>query len=344
MTVNGPADIAVVAIGRNEGERLKACLRSAFRQAATVVYVDSGSSDGSPGYARAAGCQVVELDASLPFSAARARNAGFAWLQEHRPDAALIQFIDGDCELADGWLEQGAAALAQHAEVAIVLGHVREFHPDSTVYNKMCDLEWQQTPGELLSSGGRFMIRAEVFRAAGGFRPEVVAGEEPEFCLRLRRLGWRILLLDVEMARHEAGIFSFAQWWQRTRRSGHAYAQVAALHGGSDEHLYIRDCFRIRFWGLLLPLAALLLAPWSRGLSLLVLLGLYLLLGFRVYRYGRRRGWQPREARIYAWFTVLSKFPALQGMLDYYWRRLRKRPFTIIEYKKDSCCAGAPGA
>ncbi len=39
--------IGVVAIGRDEGERLERCLRSVRAPGRTLVYVDSGSSDGS---------------------------------------------------------------------------------------------------------------------------------------------------------------------------------------------------------------------------------------------------------------------------------------------------------
>jgi hypothetical protein len=59
----GASSIAygVVAIGRNEGERLKCCLQSAAG-VGTLVYVDSGSDDGSVAWARARGIDVVELD------------------------------------------------------------------------------------------------------------------------------------------------------------------------------------------------------------------------------------------------------------------------------------------
>ena len=111
MIPGSSRSVAIVAIGRNEGERLKACLRAAAvssaRGARTVVYVDSGSADGSAEYARSVGCRVVELDASRPFTAARARNEGFACAMEHAPDAEFVQFVDGDCELEEGWLEAG---------------------------------------------------------------------------------------------------------------------------------------------------------------------------------------------------------------------------------------------
>ena len=177
--------VAIVAIGRNEGERLKACLRAAGVSSAVgarpVIYVDSGSADGSAEYARSVGCRVVELDASRPFTAARARNEGFACAMEHAPDAEFVQFVDGDCELEKGWLEAGGAALAARDDAGLVCGHVREVRPEASVFNRLCDLEWRQTPGEMQTAGGRFMARARAFKEVGGFRPDVIAAEDDEF-------------------------------------------------------------------------------------------------------------------------------------------------------------------
>jgi len=66
----------IVVIGRNEGERLRACFDALPGDASCVVYVDSGSTDGSVELARARGIHVVELDMSVPFTAARSRNEG----------------------------------------------------------------------------------------------------------------------------------------------------------------------------------------------------------------------------------------------------------------------------
>jgi GT2 family glycosyltransferase len=326
--------IAIVAIGRNEGERLKGCLRAAIQAAGSVVYVDSGSVDGSAAYARSMGCRVVELDPARPFTAARARNEGFACAVDHAPNAAFVQFVDGDCKLEEGWLEKGVAALAKRKDVALVRGHLREIHPDATVYNKLCDLEWRQTPGEIGACGGIFLARAEAFRAAGGFRPDVIAAEDDEFCVRVRRLGWKILMIDAPMARHDAAITRFSQWWQRTRRAGHAYAQVAALHGGGEERYFVRDRRRILLWGLALPAAALVLAPFTLGFSLSALICAYALQLLHIERGCRKRGWLRADARTYAFFTVISRFPALQGLLEYYWRQGRGRAMTIIEHKR----------
>jgi GT2 family glycosyltransferase len=333
MTPDSSRHVAIVAIGRNEGERLKSCLRAALSGAQTVVYVDSGSTDGSAAFARSVGCEVVELTPDLPFSAARARNEGFARAMNVDPGAAIVQFVDGDCTLVEGWLERGTAALNERPGASVVCGHVREIHPEASVYNRLFDLEWRQTPGEVNACGGIFMVRPEVFTAVGGFRPEVIAAEDNEFCVRVRQSGQKILLLDTAMVWHDAAMRRFVEWWRRAKRTGHAYAQVAALHGNSDERYYVRDCRRVWIWGLAIPVTALALAPFTRGFSLL-LLAAYPLQFAWIFLKGKQRGWAADDAFVYAYFTVLTKFPALQGMLAYYWRRLRGKTITIMEHKE----------
>ena len=154
----------IVAIGRNEGERLRRCLESVVGRGHAVVYVDSGSTDGSVERARSFGAEVVELDLSVPFTAARARNAGFARLEQVAPDVALVQFVDGDCEVAPGWLDLARAMLDERPDVAVVAGRRRERHRDDTPYNRLADLEWDTPIGEAAACGGDAMIRVKAFR------------------------------------------------------------------------------------------------------------------------------------------------------------------------------------
>jgi len=65
----------VVVIGRNEGERLKRCLRS-IPTGYPVVYVDSGSSDDSVAFALSTGAIGDEMDNASGCTGARAGNAG----------------------------------------------------------------------------------------------------------------------------------------------------------------------------------------------------------------------------------------------------------------------------
>jgi GT2 family glycosyltransferase len=336
MIPNSGRNVAIVAIGRNEGARLKSCLESTVEVGRTVVYVDSGSRDGSVAYAKSMGCHVIQLDDSRPFSAARARNEGFACVLKHNPQVSFIQFVDGDCELVNGWLEVGVAALAKKEDVGVLCGHVREVNPTASVYNKLCNLEWQQTPGIILTSGGRFMIRPEVFTEVGGFREEVIAAEDDEFCVRVRRLGWKVMMVDAPMALHDAEMNHFSEWWRRAVRTGHAYGQVAALHGKTDDRYFVDDCRRIWIWGFFLPVTLLALAPFTLWVTAAILVGLYAVQFDKIYIRGRKRGWAKSDARTYAFFTVIAKFPMLQGLISYHWRHWRGHSHRIIEYKKPS--------
>src|SRR5712691_6384882 len=108
-------NIGVVAIGRNEGERLIACLAS-IKETNNVVYVDSGSTDGSAAAAERLGAFVINLDLTKPFTAARARNEGFTALKALKPDICFAQFIDGDCTLAQAWLDTAIAFMKQRKD------------------------------------------------------------------------------------------------------------------------------------------------------------------------------------------------------------------------------------
>jgi GT2 family glycosyltransferase len=335
--------LGVVVIGRNEGERLVRCLERVAPRTRTVVYVDSGSTDGSVDAAARLGAHVVALDMSIPFTAARARNAGLLRLVELRPDVDLVQFLDGDCELRAGFLERAVAAMREDARLGVVCGHVRERHPERSFYNRMCDIEWQGPVGEIASPGGNFMGRVAALRAVDGFRADLIAGEEPELCLRLRRRGWRIARVDAEMAIHDAAMTRFSQWWRRSVRAGYAFAEGAALHGDGPERHWVAESRRIVAWGLVLPaLAVGALAP-TGGLSL-GLLGLYPVGAARNYARTRRAGRTRMDAAVYAAFTTLGKLPELQGLLRFHRLRLLGRRSAIIEYKPAAPASGARAA
>ena len=273
-------DVGVVAIGRNEGERLRRCLASLAGTVTRIVYVDSGSTDGSVEMARGLGAEVVELDRAVPFTAARARNAGLARLVQVAPDLSLVQFVDGDCEVAAGWIDAAMGSLREQPAVAVVCGRRRERDPGASPFNRLCDMEWDTPLGFADACGGDALMRVEPVRAAGGYDESLIAGEEPDLCLRLRRGGWRILRIDAEMTLHDAAMTRVRQWWRRTMRGGYAYAEGAARHGGGPERYWVREVRSNWLWGLALPVGALALAVPTGGWSLLAGGG-YLVLGFR---------------------------------------------------------------
>ncbi|HEY9828248.1 MAG TPA: glycosyltransferase family A protein, partial [Stenomitos sp.] len=132
----------IVVIGRNEGQRLAVCLESALLQSPWVIYVDSGSTDNSLAIAKNLGADIVVLDPMQPFTAARARNAGLERLLELYPTASTVQFVDGDCQLEREWCDRAAALLEAQPDLAVVCGRRRERYPDASIYNRLCDVEW----------------------------------------------------------------------------------------------------------------------------------------------------------------------------------------------------------
>jgi GT2 family glycosyltransferase len=324
--------IGVVIIGRNEGQRLHRCLSSVIEKAAHVVYVDSGSTDGSPAAARTMGVDVVQLDTTQPFTAARARNAGMARLRSLDSGLELVQFVDGDCEVDAGWLESAAAALGERPDAALACGRRRERFPDASIYNRLCDLEWDTPIGEAAECGGDAMMRAAVFDAIGGYDQSLIAGEEPELCVRLRAQGWKVLRLDAPMTLHDAAMTRFGQWWKRNVRNGHAFAEGSALHGRTPFRHWVKQTRSNWIWGAAAPAIAIAGAWPTRGLSLVLLLA-YPLQGLRIYRRAHRCGRSRRDALLMGVFYTLGKFPMAVGQARYALSRCLGRRTSLIEYK-----------
>jgi GT2 family glycosyltransferase len=321
--------IGVVAIGRNEGERLRKCLQSVIQRAAIVVYVDSGSTDGSVPMARTTGCEVVELDVRFPFTAGRARNEGFARMRQLAPDLPYIHFVDGDCEVVAGWFETAAAFLDSHAEVAVVCGRRRERYPTRSIYNKLCNIEWDTPIGETRACGGDALMRTNAFEQVGGYREELIAGEEPELCVRLRTKGWRVWRLGAEMTLHDAAMLHFSQWWRRTLRSGYGCAQGANLHRASPDRLYVWESARAWLWGLWIPLGCLffglIFGPWGWAT--------WLIYPFQILRQTVRNPGPLRQRALLALFQMLARIAESWGQIKFLRDRLFGYRARLVEYK-----------
>ena len=324
--------LGIVVIGRNEGLRLVDCLASLRPYADRVVYVDSGSDDDSVANAKKSGATVVQLDTSIPFTAARARNEGFAALMRKHPDCRYVQFIDGDCQLNSTWLDVALPFMDTHEEVAVVCGRRRERFPEKSVYNRLCDIEWDTPIGEALACGGDSVMRVDAFQTVGGFTAGLMAGEEPELCARLRGNGWKIWRLDAEMTLHDAAMLRFGQWWQRTVRSGYGGAEVYWLRKSSSQsgsRIYGRETASVIFWSAAIPLV-IVVSTFARP----YLFGLVAIYPLQICRIAVRRRPLNRESWGYGLLIMLGKFAAFYGVMKYWWRRSMGRDTEMIEYKR----------
>lgn len=321
-------EVGVVVIGRNEGERLVRCLTSLSPHLSRLVYVDSNSTDDSVARARQLGAQVEVLDPAVPFTAARARNVGWRALLARHPQLTHVQFVDGDCEVDRAWIDRALAHLQSHADAAAVAGRRRERFPDASIYNRLCDIEWNTPVGVALACGGDALMRADALQAVGGYRDDLIAGEEPELCVRLRAAGWAIHRIDAEMTLHDAAMTRFSQWWKRTMRGGWAFAEGAHLHGARHGH-WVREARSAAMWGVALPLliiaATLFVSPWASLLALLY--------PVQLVRLALKAPSDSPMAWTQALFLVLGKFAEGWGWLNFHALRLAGGRGRLIEYK-----------
>jgi GT2 family glycosyltransferase len=328
----------VVVIGRDEGERLVRCLAST-RSIRNRVYVDSGSTDGSVEHAAREGVAVIELEVPPKFTAARARNTGVASLLSQWPDLSYVQFVDGDCEIHPAWIPAALAALHANPNLAAVFGRLRERFPQRSIYNALCDEDWNVPVGEAAIVGGIALFRVAALSQVGFFDPTMIAGEEPDLSMRMRKNGWRLSRIDAEMALHDANITRFTQWWQRTRRTGHAFAELAYRHPDARDPNWRHITSSNVFWGGVMPLvllgAVILALLFGRlwwlvgGLVLLIWAMRVLQMTWR----DMRAGLSLRLACASGVLLMVGKIPQLLGVAEYHWHRLTGRASRLIEYK-----------
>jgi glycosyltransferase involved in cell wall biosynthesis len=307
------AEIGFVVIGRNEGPRLEQSLRSVLAHSGRVVYADSASTDQSREIAERLGAAVVALPADGRLTAARGRNAGYKELRARFPECEFAQFLDGDCILQPEWLPSAIEFMRARPDVAVVCGRRFEAHPEASIYNALCDQEWDTPVGEASECGGDALMRCAAFDQVGGYNSGLLAGEEPEMTARMRAAGWRIWRIDAPMTEHDARIHTLGQWWRRTQRGGFGYAQVWSATKALPRRLYARQLRSAFAWALALPLiivAAAVIA--GRPLLLLLIPIAFALQLLRIA--GNRRG-GGRLAR--AALILLAKFPEAIGAARY---------------------------
>ncbi|MGI9318737.1 MAG: glycosyltransferase [bacterium] len=333
---NPPLNLSVgfVIIGRNEGDRLKKGVL-AIKELwvnSPIVYVDSGSVDDSVSFAYSKNINVIELDLSVPFTAARARNAGFSLLTEKHPDLSFVQFVDGDCELLPGWIETAIETLQSTKLAAIVSGRRIEKFPEASIYNTIIDIEWNTPAGETIAVLGDMCVNVDVFAELGGFSENVIATEDDELCLRARLAGYKIYRIDAMMSKHDANIMSLNQWFRRAKRGGHGYANIFHLHGNGPDKYFRRELISVLVWGGVVPLAilcSLLFAPLLAGALFLM----YVLFILRTSLRRLKKGDPLKIAIVYGALIFTGKVPELAGAFQYWKNHLFSRKHLLIEYK-----------
>jgi GT2 family glycosyltransferase len=317
--------LGIVIEGFNEGDKFKRCLESLENQNCLVVYVDSGSTDGSLELARAHKLSIVNLDVSItPFNCARARNAGFDRLFELDPSIEYVQFIDADCEMDIAWLQYAEQCFETDDTLGVICGRLREKYRNLSIYARLCDMEWDTAVGDVDACGGIAMMRASIFKSVGGFNVNLRAGEEIELCSRIKESGYRIVRVKEEMGLHDASIVNFSQWAGRISKYGFATAEsISRGLGDRQKHRYV---FRALLWAGVMPviaLSGLVIGFWDTIFLIVPILVvcLYVVLVLRIYTRRRKHGDEVSDSWFYAFFCIVGKWPELRGMMRF-WRTI----------------------
>ncbi len=327
--------VSVVIIGRNEGQRLVRCIESVRAMSPCggpieILYVDSASTDGSPERAAAGGARVIALPAGRP-TAARGRNAGW-----RSASGIFVLFLDGDTILDPDFVLRALPVFAD-PQVAVAAGNRREIRPGDSFYNRVLDLDWISPAGVADFCGGDALMRRSVLEQVGGYDENLIAGEEPEMCRRMRGLGYRILHLDLPMTGHDLAMTRWSQYWRRATRTGYAYAEVSERFRGSGlpfwEH-EVRHNRRRTAVLLAMPMAAVLAAIVLREFWPLAVIPIfYAAIALRSAYKCRWKGGGALTLLLYGIHSHLQQIPICIGQLQYYRDRRAGRARGLIEYK-----------
>jgi glycosyltransferase involved in cell wall biosynthesis len=330
--------LSVVVIGRNEGARLTRCLESIgqmrpLQGLIEVIYVDSGSTDGSIERASQFKVKVKRLESTNPCAAA-GRNAG--WRAAKAP---IILFLDGDTVLEREFVADTIAEL-KDPNVAVVFGNRREIDPNASIYTRVLDRDWIAPVGVVEFCGGDALIRRDVLELVGGFDERLIAGEEPEMCQRIRALGFTILHVDRPMTGHELAMTRFSQYWRRAIRSGYAYAEVSTRFKSTALPLWDKEARSNLVHGAGL-LAMVVVAPLiSQALhSIIPIAAAVAIIGMLAIRTAVRFRWQTADLvtlLLFGLHSQLVHIPLLFGQLKFQRDRFAGRTAKLIEYKENS--------
>jgi len=339
------AQLSVVIIGRNEGQRLETCIRSVqavhhATKIAEIIYVDSASTDDSVARAAALGTKVLTVYPEYP-AAAIGRNAG--WQTAIAP---FILFLDGDTILNSDFISVALEKLAD-PQVAVVWGHRREINPQTSIYQRVLDLDWVYPPGISTFCGGDALMRRTVLEEVGGYDAQLIAGEEPELCQRIRAKGYIILHIDQAMTLHDLAITRSSQYWRRAVRAGHAYAEISTLLRQRAQNLPSEERKQPILWQHE-SLKNLLHANFLMDIFLIGILGsviftsiIPVIISMTIFvGLSLRSAWKARwksnnllSVLLYGFHSQFQQIPIFIGQLQYHYHHILGKRRQLIEYK-----------
>lgn len=249
-------DVSWVIIGKNAdwsiGRLLQSIIAHVPQQLSSeIIYVDSASTDRTIEVVRAYPATVVQLSSKYPLCASAGRFIGSQYAT-----GKYIAFIDSDMELAGGWLDAAVKLLEGEPGIGVVSGVILE--ADRTAHSGAV-IQPPDDGGcitDIRYAGNAAIFRREALDAAGDWNPYLISDEEPELCLRIRHLGYRVVQLPCQVSWHYTyPVYRISTLLsRRKRRLFLGYGQVVRYHLRTG--LLVTYC-RERGWAIIPALACL---------------------------------------------------------------------------------------
>jgi GT2 family glycosyltransferase len=239
--------VTVVVITHNRRAELARtlCYLADLPEKPVVIVVDNGSNDGSAAYVRLWHPGVLLIAARRNLGAV-GRNLALRHVM-----SPYVAFCDDDTWWEPGSLARAADALDAHPDIAAVTARivVEPSGEDDPIVPELAHSPVAARPGlpgpALLSiMAGASVLRADAFRAAGGFSPRLwLGGEEELLCTDLVTAGYWLCYLPAATVHHQASLARDASlrrrvgirntlwftWLRRPARS--AWRRTAELAG-----------------------------------------------------------------------------------------------------------------
>jgi len=242
--------VAAIVLGWNLKEETVACGQSLLEldyPGLRLVFVDNGSTDGSPELLRARfpNADVVELGRNIGIAAGY--NAGLERALEAGVDFALI--LNNDTLFASGMLTSLVDAAARHPEAGVLMPKIvyesdrdriwsagarrRAFppgvvfvglgHPDGPPYDHERDVGYAPSCA--------LLIRRQTLSTVGLFDPDYFFYyDDWDYCERVRRAGQTVRYVPSAVVYHKVSLSTArsskpARWWYVMGRSAVLYYQ-----------------------------------------------------------------------------------------------------------------------
>jgi len=198
----------VLIAARDEGAVFEKCCASVEKAVAelakrtgiraAVVYVDSYSTDGSVAVAKRSGFRVARPP-DWYYNCANGRTTGYLLTA-----GEFVMVLDGDMELAEGWLADGLAFLESREDAGGVAGIRDDMRLTGASFSRIPNYHRITAPVQGVGDdvGGAFLFRRAALDAAGGFEPAVVPEEDFVLYAQIKKKGWELYRIDRPMIVH----------------------------------------------------------------------------------------------------------------------------------------------